>query len=117
MRYNRRMKDTEIRIIVKEPGCAPVERYIDISDGDGVAVITSIVGVYFEMHCIFEEDPTLAMFVNEDGRRLGLAPNFNSPVGVIVGTALFFRRDDPDMAGITAGQMVTLTRHFELNAR
>ena len=74
-------KKETIRVIVKEPGMAPEWRIIP----NELEALQREVDGYIEV-IRFAEDA--AMIVNEEGKLLGLEPNFRFGVDMIVGTAI-----------------------------
>lgn len=73
-----------IRVVVKEPGKRAEVRMID----PGLSALQSLVGGYIEAIHPWR-DLRVHAYLNEDGKRLGLAPNFRFGDDVVVGTVVF----------------------------
>lgn len=82
-----------INIIVKNPGEPPCVKTVD----DTLEALQALVGGWLE--AIPTPDPTVAVYVNEEGRLDGLAANVGGLVGPILVTGL-----DPE-----SGDTVDLT--------
>jgi len=103
-----------ITVIIKHPSQPPTTEQLDLGHDDGMQKFSEIVGGYFEMHHLFPDDPKVAFFCNEDGKRLGLAPNFRLAMfdDTIQGTVVIFRRQDPDTASLTDAQQKRIMEFF-----
>ena len=101
-----------IRVIIKHPGKPPEEADLEIGQDEGVKAISEIVGGYFEMVDLTLIADKIALFCNEEGNRLGLAPNFVLLNEVILGPVVIFQRRDPDMASLTPAQILKIKKFF-----
>jgi hypothetical protein len=83
------MKMEEIKVVVKEVGKDPEVRMVVPS----LELWQGIVGGYIE--AAYAKAPDIPMYINEEGKLLGLAPNVRyGRHDVICGTLVMVRHDD-----------------------
>lgn len=84
----------DLKVIVKQPGKLPETIVIT----DELAAFQRIVGGYIQA-VAFNDDHL--MIVHEEGKLIGLTPNFMFRNDVIVGPAIFVGVDQEDFADCT----------------
>ena len=84
----------DLKVIVKQPGKLPEAVVIP----DELAAFQRIVGGYIQA-VAFNDDNL--MIVHEEGKLIGLTPNFMFRNDVIVGPAIFVGVDQEDFADCT----------------
>ena len=87
-----------MRVLVKEPGKAAEEREIP----NTLEALQGIVGGYIESLQPFEDG---ALIVNEEGKLMGLPPNFWFCGDLIVGTAVMVGVAGEEFCGLTDEQI------------
>ena len=86
-----------IAVLHKNPGAEPTVQQIDPDD---IHKLQELVGGYFEAITVARK-PDVVLWINEDGKRLNLAPNIHlSPQGVIVGMVVLAGRKGPEIADL-----------------
>ena len=93
-----------IKALVKEPGKRAVLKEIE---GD-LTSMQVLVGGWIEIVTI-NDDPSIILICNEEGKLEGLEPNFSFRGDLIVGTVFFARGDDEgDIIGLEDGDSVII---------
>jgi hypothetical protein len=81
--------EKKIRVVIKEPEKLPTVTYIENS----LESFQKIVGGYIEYYRLFESRPLLGIYINEEGKLLGLEPNLYTGGDFIVGTVVAISTD------------------------
>lgn len=91
-----------MRVVVKKVGELPVRRGI----ANELHVFQKIVGGNIECFKIFDD---ILCICNEDGKRLGLKPNFIFGYDTIVGDVFFCSKDGCEFSGLNEEQAEWIT--------
>lgn len=89
--------------IIKPPGQPTVIQEVENS----LKALQELVGGYIEPVCL---PGGICMIVNEEGKLLGLEPNFPLERDLIVGTAVFVGVDGDQFCGLSPAQQEYIRR-------
>jgi hypothetical protein len=101
-----------VRSVVKEPGKPPEVR--DIGNANELQPLQELVGGYIEVVPFPVKNTVLVC--NEEGKLMGLPPNFRAPGDVFVGTVVVLGRRGQNMRELTekeTDQVVSLLQSFQ----
>lgn len=93
------MEDKTIRVVIKSPGHSPVVREIP----NTLKAIQTIVEGYIQV--ISSEYQDCLIILNEEGKLMGLDPNFMFCGDLLVGTVVFVGDGGDDFISLTDEQV------------
>lgn len=86
-----------MKVVIKAPGRDPVRKEIE----NELHVLQEIVGGYIEHVSIYKQgEEWFGMICNEEGKLLGLKPNFKPYTDVICGTVIFVGHTEDDFGDL-----------------
>jgi Domain of unknown function (DUF3846) len=87
-------KENRITAIIVEPNKTPRVEVID----NTLKTFQKLVGGYIEKVSL---SPTIDVIINEEGKLIGLEPNFRTKYDVIVGTAVFVSHKGEEFSSLS----------------